>query len=143
MRIRHLILGLAAAALPALAAPLPVLAAAAPAVPGDAAKGEATFKTMCAVCHAAVDDGKPHPGPVLAGVVGRKAASYPGFNYSPALKASGQTWNIAKLDTFLTNAQGMVPGTFMVVKLANPEQRQNVLAYLNSLKAPAQKPAKK
>ncbi len=134
MRIRHLILGLAAAALPVLAH-----AAAAPAVPGDAAKGEAFFKTMCAVCHVAVDDGKPHPGPVLAGVVGRKAASYPGFNYSPALKASAQTWDAAKLDTFLTNAQAMVPGTFMVVKLANPEQRQNVVAYLNTLKAPGKK----
>jgi cytochrome c2 len=132
MRIRHLILGLAAAALPALAH-----AAAAPA--GDPAKGEATFKTMCGICHVAADDGKPHPGPVLAGVVGRKAASYPGFNYSPALKASAQTWDVAKLDTFLTNAQAMVPGTFMVVKLANPEQRQNVVAYLNTLKAPKKK----
>ncbi len=132
MHLRHLILGLAAAALPVLAH-----AAAAPA--GDAAKGEATFKQICGVCHVAVDDGKPHPGPVLAGVVGRKAASYPGFNYSPALKASGQTWTVPKLDAFLTNAQGMVPGTFMVVKLANPEQRQNVLAYLSTLKAPAKK----
>lgn len=132
MTLRHLILGLAAAAVPVLAH-----AAAAPA--GDAAKGEATFKTMCAVCHVVADDGKPHPGPVLGGVVGRKAASYPGFKYSPALKASGQTWTVAGLDTFLTNPQGVVPGTFMVVKLANPEQRQNVVAYLASLKAPAKK----
>ncbi|OYX32385.1 MAG: hypothetical protein B7Y99_08750 [Caulobacterales bacterium 32-69-10] len=134
MTLRHLILGLAAAALPVLAH-----AAAGPAVPGDAAKGEATFKTMCGVCHVAVDDGKPHPGPVLAGVVGRKAASVPGFKYSPALKSSGQTWTAPKLDAFLANAQGMVPGTFMVVKLANPEQRQNVVAYLNTLKGPAKK----
>jgi cytochrome c len=125
---RNLILGLAASALPVLAH-----AAAAPA--GDPAKGEATFKTMCGICHVTVDDGKPHPGPLLQGVVGRKAASVPGFNYSPALKASGLTWTQANLDKFLTNAQATVPGTFMVVKLANPVQRQDVLAYLATLKA--------
>jgi cytochrome c2 len=132
MRLRPLILGLAAAALPVLAH-----AAAPPA--GDAAKGEATFKQICSVCHIVADDGKPHPGPNLAGVVGRKAASYPGFNYSPALKTYGQTWTVDKLDSFLTNAQTMVPGTFMVVRLTNPTQRQDVLAYLASLKAPGKK----
>lgn len=128
MTLRNLILGLAASALPVLAH-----AAAAPA--GDAAKGEATFKSMCSVCHSVVDDGKPHPGPLLLGVVGRKSASVTGFNYSPALKAAGLTWTTTNLDAFLNNAQGKVPGTFMVVKLANPTQRQDVLAYLGTLKA--------
>jgi cytochrome c2 len=131
MPLRKLTLVLLAAALPALAH------AAAPA--GDAAKGQATFKSQCAVCHATVDDGKAHPGPLLAGVVGRKAATVPGFNYSPALKGAAPTWTVANLDKFLNNAQGMVPGTFMVVKLTNPMQRQDVLAYLATLKAPAKK----
>lgn len=132
MPVRKLTLAILAAAIPALAH-----AAAAPA--GNAAAGETAFKSQCAVCHATVDDGKVHPGPLLAGIVGRKAASVAGFNYSPALKTAAPTWTVANLDKFLNNAQGMVPGTFMVVKLSNPTTRQDVLAYLATLKAPAKK----
>ena len=40
--------------------------------------GETLFKKNCAVCHT-LEDGKNKIGPSLAGVVGRKAGSVPGF----------------------------------------------------------------
>jgi cytochrome c len=46
-----------------------------------------------------LEDGKNKIGPSLAGVVGRKAGSVPGFAYSAANKNSGDTWDEATLDT--------------------------------------------
>ena len=51
----------------------------------DIENGQATFKTMCSVCHSVQKTGGPVEGPNLLGVVGRKAASEPEFTkYSPA-----------------------------------------------------------
>jgi cytochrome c len=101
----------------------------------DAAKGEALFKMRCGACHAVVDDGTPHPGPLLKGVVGRKAASVAGFKgYSAALKASGRTWDRASLDQFLTLPSKLVPGTYMVVSIPDQTERGDVIAYLATLK---------
>ena len=46
---------------------------------GDPAKGEKTFKNLCAVCHAMKAHGT---GPMLAGVHGSNPASKEGFSYS-------------------------------------------------------------
>ena len=73
-------------------------------------------------------------GPSLAGVFGRKSASEPTYNYSPALKSAGITWDEQELDKFLTNPASDVPGTKMVVSVPNAEDRQNVIAYLKTLK---------
>jgi cytochrome c2 len=117
--------------LAALAAPLLAQAAST----GDAAKGAALFKQRCSACHTAVDDGKPHPAPTLQGVVGRKAGSLAAFKgYSPGLKALGKTWDRASLDAFLAMPAKQVPGTFMVISLPKADERQDVLAYLATLK---------
>ena len=100
----------------------------------DAKAGEALFKQQCGICHSVVDDTGPRPAPSLKGVVGRKAATVPGFNYSSALKGSGLVWTAPDLDKWLTNPSAMVPGTFMVISVPNPAQRQNVVAYLQTLK---------
>ncbi|MCW1429484.1 c-type cytochrome [Novosphingobium sp. JCM 18896] len=90
--------------------------------------GEAVFRQRCQSCHGTPQ--RPSPlGPNLTGVVGRKAASTP-FAYSPALKASGLTWNRATLDRFLTAPARTVPGTRMVISLTDPAQRAAVLDYL-------------
>ena len=120
-----------AAAVAAMA--LPALAHAA-AVEGNAANGAALFKQRCSVCHYVVEDGAPHPGPLLKGVVGRKAGSTAFKGYSPALKASGKTWTAAGLDEFLVNPAKVVPGTFMVINIPNDAERHDVIAYLASLK---------
>ena len=92
--------------------------------------GEAVFKRNCAICHT-VEPGKNKIGPTLFGVVGRKAGSVPGFAYSAANKNSGDTWDEATLDKYLTDPMKFVPGTKMVFGgLKNPEQRKALIEYL-------------
>ena len=112
----------------ALALPLPSAQA------QDAAAGEAVFKKNCAICHT-TEPGKNKIGPSLAGVVGRKAGSAPGFSYTDANKNSGITWSEAELDKYLTDPKAVVPGTKMLFAgLKNPDDRKNVIAYLKQQK---------
>jgi len=97
---------------------------------GDPARGEAVFK-RCAVCHAATAQNRIGPG--LAGVVGRPAASVTSYKYSPALTASGLTWDEATLDRFLEAPAKLVPGTRMTIALPKADDRQDVIAYLKTL----------
>jgi cytochrome c len=117
-----------------LLAPLPLLAAAPAVRAQDAGQGELVFKRNCAICHT-VEAGKNKIGPSLAGIVGRKAGSAPGYSYSDANKNSGITWDEAELDKYLTDPRGVVPGTKMLFAgLKNPDDRKNVIAYLKQQK---------
>jgi cytochrome c len=73
-------------------------------------------------------------GPPLAGVVGRKAGTVAGFNYSSALKASGITWTADKLDAFVKAPSKTVPGTKMLLGAPDDLQRAAVIQYLGSVK---------
>lgn len=101
---------------------------------GDAAKGKTVF-ARCMACHA-VTPGTNRIGPSLAGVVGRKAGSAPGFTYSPAMKGSKTVWNAKALDGFLARPSGAsVPGTKMAFAgVPNATDRANVIAYLGTLR---------
>ena len=96
--------------------------------------GETVFRQRCQACHTATAGQPSRIGPNLAGVVGRKAASAPAFNYSAALKASGLTWTRANLDRFLQGPMRMVPGTRMAVALTDNTQRAALLNYLAAQK---------
>jgi cytochrome c len=106
-----------------------------PAASAQSSLGEQTFRQRCQACHTVAPDGKPGPiGPNLRGVVGRKAASTVFATYSPALKAAKITWSKATLDKFLTAPGQLVPGTRMVVSIADPKQRADLIAYLMTLR---------
>lgn len=112
---------------------VPLLAVTAPAHAENSTAGAALFKARCQTCHS-VDPAKRSPlGPNLAGLAGRKAASTD-FNYSPALKKSGLTWDKATLDKFLTAPFKVVPGTRMVMAVPSDTQRADLVAYLATLK---------
>lgn len=99
----------------------------------DAGGKPAAF-AQCMACHS-TEPGKNSVGPSLAGVVGRKAGSVPGFAYSDANKNSGLTWDEKTLDTYLTNPMKMVPGTKMTYAgLADPAERKAIIDYLKTLK---------
>jgi cytochrome c len=96
----------------------------------DAAAGEKVF-AKCKICHQIGEGAKNFVGPVLNGVVGRKAGTYPGYHYSDANKNSGITWTEAELKKYLKNPQAVVPGTKMVFPGLQSEQDiDNVIAYL-------------
>jgi cytochrome c len=101
------------------------MVAAAPPAPA----GQAIFEQRCAGCHSIEPDDN-EVGPGLAGVVGRKAGSAAGFDYSPALKAWGKEWTPAQLDQYLAGPQKLVPGTRMAIAVPAADQRQALIAYL-------------
>jgi cytochrome c len=100
---------------------------------GDRAAGQQFFATHCSPCHA-TERGENKIGPSLAGVVGRKSGSAAGYNYSAALKAANITWDEKTLDQWLQNPTGDVHGSKMFITIPNAGDRQNVIAYLETLK---------
>ena len=130
-------------ALVAAAAALPAGAASAQ----DATKGEQVFK-QCMTCHRIGPDAKNLVGPVLTGIIGRQSGTAPGFAYSPLNKAAGENglvWNNelimqylpdpnAFLKKFLTEkgkADLATGSTKMAFKLADEQQRKDVIAYID------------
>jgi cytochrome c len=99
---------------------------------GDAPAGQKVF-ARCAACHSNAP-GVNKVGPSLAGVVGRKSGTEPGFNYSPALKSADVTWDAASLDRFLQGPGSFIHGTRMFLNVPSAADRQNVIAYLQTLK---------
>lgn len=103
------------------------------AIDGDPAAGKSAFN-KCSACHA-VQEGVNKVGPTLHGVVGRKAATVPGYAYSPAMQKHDAVWDEAALDKYLADPRGVVQGTKMVFPgLKNETERRNVIAYLETLK---------
>jgi cytochrome c len=101
----------------------------------DAAAGAKVF-LKCKVCHQIGDTAKNSVGPVLTGVVGRTAGTYPGYTYSDANKNSGLTWDEATLSVYLKNPKAKVPGTKMTFPgLASEDDIKNVIAYLKTFPA--------
>ena len=118
------------AALLTAGAALFVLAHATPAR-ADAANGKTAF-SACAACHSAT--GSEGLGPHLNGVLGRKAGSVSGFNYSPALKRANIVWDDKTLAAFLADPQSAVPGNRMPFSgLQDATQRADIIDYLKTL----------
>lgn len=104
------------------------------AAPGNALAAAPAAFTQCASCHS-VEPGRNLLGPSLHGVTGRKAGTLAGFSYSPAMAASGLTWDAATLDTFIAAPQSVAPGTRMsYAGMADAAQRKTVVEYLGRLK---------
>lgn len=106
--------------------------AAAPAIFAQSvAAGSAAFQS-CAACHS-MSPGVNGLGPSLAGIVGRKAGTLPGFNYSRAMKASGITWDAASLDAYIANPQQKVPGNHMpFAGMSDAQQRAALVDFLKA-----------
>ncbi|MEO8307402.1 MAG: c-type cytochrome [Pseudomonadota bacterium] len=102
----------------------------------DVENGNLIFTQRCGICHAVnKDPSGPVAGPNMVGILGRKAASVPGFAmYSEALKKSGLTWNPKTLSEFLTMPMQKVPGTVMPMMLPDDKERADVIAYMATLK---------
>jgi cytochrome c len=128
-----------AAALVAAAA-TPALAQGAAA--GDPAAGEKAF-VVCRACHQIGPNAKNAVGPELNGVVGRKAGTAPGYEYSAANKNSGITWSADELRPYLANPQAVVKGTKMVFPGfhgADADKKiSDVIAYLSQFDADGKK----
>ncbi|MBX9885225.1 MAG: cytochrome c family protein [Novosphingobium sp.] len=99
----------------------------------EMSKGEVLF-AKCKACHTIAQGGANGIGPNLWGVVGEaQAAGRGGYAFSDALKAKGGKWDFASLDEWLTSPAKYATGTKMsFAGISDPQQRANVILYLNS-----------
>jgi len=120
----------------ALTALLAASAAYASALTGNAEIGRELFLTNgCPACHGVTQLDNAMVGPSLFGLVGRQAGTAPSLlGASENLKKYGVTWSADTLDEFLADPNAKVPGTPMTGRLADPQQRADVIAYLSTLK---------
>lgn len=121
--------------LPAAAILLAVPLAAGPALAqADIASGQKLYQQRCAICHTLKATEKKPTGPHLEGLFGRKAAAVADFNYSAGMKGSGIVWDEKSLNDYLAAPTKLVPGTTMPVGIPQAADREDVVAYLKSLK---------
>ncbi len=114
-------------------AALPAIAGAQMTIPDDSSAppdGATLFLNQCGTCHTVEHGAEPRQGPNLAGVVGRKAGSLPGFTYSDGFAKADWTWDAARLDTWLTNPQAMIPGAVMLYKQPDAATRKAIIDWL-------------
>jgi cytochrome c len=105
----------------------------------DVANGEKAFG-LCRACHQIGPNAKNTIGPELNGVVGRKAGSVEGYNYSDANKESGITWDEATLAEYIKDPRGKVPETKMVFAGIKDDKRvKDLIAYLKQYDASGKK----
>ena len=93
----------------------------------DAGRGQQLFAERCAACHA-VDANKV--GPMLGGVVGRKAGAVPGYRYSAALHDADLTWSADSLDQWLADPKKFIAGARMPIRVLDASTRRDIIAYL-------------
>jgi cytochrome c len=107
----------------------------APVMAQDVAAGEKDF-AVCRACHQIGPNAKNAVGPELNGVVGRESGSVAGYNYSPANKNSGITWDASTLTPYLENPQAVVKGTKMIFPgIKDPQKVKDVIAFLSQYNA--------
>lgn len=98
----------------------------------DIAKGEAVFK-KCTACHSIAQGGANGIGPNLWATMGKPHGHVAGFAYSDALKSIPGNWDWEGMDKWLANPKKYAPGTKMTFAgLGNPEERANLILYLNA-----------
>ena len=99
---------------------------------GDPARGARIF--TCGGCHTVTSD-RALIGPSLQGIVGRHAATRPGYIYSAALKEAGEkglVWTEANLAEFAKSPKDKVPGTKMPYFPLDDQKIADIIAYLRS-----------
>jgi len=87
----------------------------------------------CAACHTLTPDGGNRAGPTLHGLFGRRIASLPGYNFSPALKRLDIVWSpetVSRL--FEVGPARYTPGTKMPEQTVSAEDRAALIRFLET-----------
>lgn len=88
---------------------------------------------QCQGCHQIGPDAKNGMGPVLNGIIGRRAGTRDDYSYSPALKNSNIVWSEEKLREFIGKPQRVVPFTKMTFSgLSNKATIDLIVTYLKN-----------
>ncbi|WP_421723589.1 c-type cytochrome [Bauldia sp.] len=122
---------------------------------GDPVQGETVFR-KCMACHRVGEGARHVVGPVLNGVIGRKAGTAEGYRYSGINQSAGEAgliWDEDLIFQYLPDPQGFLVTflqeqdqgdlargrTRMAFRLADEQQRLDVVAYIKQFSdAPTQ-----
>ncbi|MBV7409222.1 cytochrome c family protein [Maritimibacter sp. DP1N21-5] len=113
-------------------------ALASPALAGEydtikAEAGQALFDKECHRCHS-VDADRASYGPLLTGVVGREAGTFPDYPYSEALTQAHFVWTPGALKAWMEDNDALLPGTKMRhVGIDDPTVQDFIVTYLETL----------
>jgi cytochrome c len=67
-------------------------------------------------------------------VIGSRPGDVEGFNFSNAMQAVTEPWTYERLDAYLADPKGFIPGNKMAFAgVKKPEQRADILAYLRQM----------
>jgi cytochrome c len=96
----------------------------------EQAAGELVFK-QCNICHQVGENARNEVGPILNGIVGRKAGTTPDYEYSPGFRNVSLVWDEASLKEYIKDPKSMFPGTKMAFPGLKDERKiADLLAYL-------------
>lgn len=93
----------------------------------DAERGRELYESRCEGCHS-LDANRI--GPMHRGVVGRKAGTVPGYDYSTAVRRSNVVWSETSLDRWLAGPEQFIRGQKMGYRVDSPEDRADLIAFL-------------
>ncbi len=107
---------------------------------GNAADGEKAFK-RCKACHRVGDGAKNATGPLLNGVIGRRAGTVARFKYGQSMRDAGEAglvWTEALVVSYITDPKAFLRDYLsdpnakarMTFKLKDAQAREDVAAYL-------------
>ena len=99
-------------------------------IDGDLERGRKLY-LQCRACHS-LKENEPHKiGPNLFKIIGSKAGSMKGYNYSDALSKNEIVWTIENLDLWLEKPYEIIPGNKMVFSgMSKQEDRNDLIAYV-------------
>ena len=99
-----------------------------------AAEGGAALFAPCRACHSLDPAATAAAGPNLAGLLGRKVAGDPNFDYSPVLRAArdqGRAWTRELLEQFLADPEAMFPAMWMSAQgIRDPQDRKALAGFI-------------
>jgi cytochrome c len=103
----------------------------------DPKAGKTVFR-KCMTCHKIGPQAPKQRavGPELNGLIGRKAGSVEGYNYSKANRTSGITWTEDVFTQYIKNPRKFLKGTRMAFAGLKDEQDiKDLIAFLKQYKA--------
>src|SRR4030081_722484 len=111
-----------------------------PAAAQDQAAGELVFK-QCNICHQVGENARNEVGPILNGIIGKKAGTAPDYEYSPAFKKVSLVWDDSSLKEYIKDPKSLFPGTKMgFAGLKDERKIADLLAYLTKSTADGKLP---
>jgi cytochrome c len=101
-----------------------------------ASAGERAYQ-KCYSCHALEPGKNDLDGPTLHGIIGRRIAAEPGFEYSSAMRSFAgkhERWTVGLIDRFAADPETLVPGTTMTFTgMRDARERSALIAYLQQI----------